>query len=73
MEKLNALKYLHEESAGLLNRIVAVEQAQTSIQGSVKETAELIEGVKVGLEGNMKSVEANIKSLDERLKKLTSQ
>ncbi len=72
VERLSALKYLHEQSAGLMNRIVAIEQMQTTIQGSLKETDELLGGVKSGMEKNMKTVESNLKSLDERLAKLTT-
>ena len=70
VEKLSALKYLHEQSAGLMNRILSIEQMQTTIQTSLKETAELVEGVKSNLGENFKTIEANIKSLDGRLSKL---
>ena len=70
IERLSALKYLHEESAGLMNRIIAIEKAQVTIQSELKETKELMEGVKSGLGTNMTTVQNNLKSLDERLNKL---
>jgi len=70
IERLSALKYLHEESAGLMNRIIAIEKAQATIQSELKETKELMEGVKSGLGTNMTTVQNNLKSLDERLNKL---
>eukprot|EP00826_Nyctotherus_ovalis_P033740 TRINITY_DN2748_c0_g1_i19.p1 TRINITY_DN2748_c0_g1~~TRINITY_DN2748_c0_g1_i19.p1 ORF type:complete len:103 (-),score=47.22 TRINITY_DN2748_c0_g1_i19:45-332(-) len=36
IERMSAVKYLHEESAGLMNRIIAIEKAQATIQGELK-------------------------------------
>ena len=71
VERLNALKYLHEQSAELMNRLTSIETTQATIQTSLQETSGLIEGVKNGLNTNMKTVETNLKSLDERLAKLS--
>lgn len=70
IERLNTLKYLHEESAGLMNRIIAIEKAQSSMQAELKETKELMTGMKTGLTTNMETVQKNLKSLDERLAKV---
>ena len=70
VEKLGALKYLHEQSAGLVNRIADVEQMQTTINTSLKEAGELLDGVKVSMATNLQTLQANLASLDERLHKL---
>ena len=72
IERLNALKYLHEQSAELMNRITAVEKMQVTIQGAIKEGTELISGIKTGLGQNIETMEKNLKSLDERLAKAIS-
>lgn len=71
VERLNALKYLHEQSAELMNRIATVEKTQMTIQSAIKEASELVEGVKQGLYKNMEVMQKNLAGMDERLSKLT--
>eukprot|EP00826_Nyctotherus_ovalis_P033741 TRINITY_DN2748_c0_g1_i24.p3 TRINITY_DN2748_c0_g1~~TRINITY_DN2748_c0_g1_i24.p3 ORF type:complete len:125 (+),score=52.19 TRINITY_DN2748_c0_g1_i24:1017-1391(+) len=70
IERMSAVKYLHEESAGLMNRIIAIEKAQATIQGELKEIKELVNGVRTGLGKNMETMQSNLKGLDDRLSKL---
>eukprot|EP00831_Metopus_contortus_P020027 TRINITY_DN1875_c0_g1_i15.p1 TRINITY_DN1875_c0_g1~~TRINITY_DN1875_c0_g1_i15.p1 ORF type:complete len:260 (+),score=57.04 TRINITY_DN1875_c0_g1_i15:312-1091(+) len=71
VEKLGALKYLHEQSAELINRISSIESMQVTINSSIKEASELLTNVKSGLSSNLKTIEGNLKSLDQRLSKIS--
>jgi uncharacterized coiled-coil protein SlyX len=71
VEKMNGLKYLHEQNASLVNRVVYIEKTQDDIEYMMKQSKELLEDVKEGLDKNMATLENNLKSLDSRLAKVT--
>ena len=72
VEKMHALKYLYEQSAGIINKINAIEQAQVTIKTSLKEAVDLIIGAKKNFKNNLATIEGNLRVFDERLRKLTT-
>jgi len=71
VEKMNGLKYLHEQSASLINRVVYIEKTQDDIEHMMKQAKELLEDVKEGLDKNIATLENNLKNLDSRLANVT--
>lgn len=70
VEKLNGLKYLHDQNTSLINRVTLIEKTQDNIDYMMKESKELINDIKEGMDKNIGMLENNMKNLDQRLAKV---